>query len=105
MRGILPLEGPNQLSGYLGILLPSLAARLLSGRAGILSYVALIAGTGAAILTLSRSGIVATAIALAFVIVLAGAAAATQAIQALRTGSLEVAPSSPTLCSAPLIVI
>jgi O-antigen ligase len=52
------LEGPNQLSGYLGLVLPVLVARNLLRRDGrLLAFIGLLAVTD--VLTLSRSGIVA----------------------------------------------
>jgi O-antigen ligase len=62
-----PLEGPNQLAGYLGIVIPflavfSLEAPLWPSAAGALAAAALV-------LTLSRAGLVAGAIALAIVVI------------------------------------
>jgi len=57
-----PLEGPNQLSGWLGLAIPVLLARVLVHRDWRLVAVLLLA-TVADVLSLSRSGIVAAAIA------------------------------------------
>ena len=62
-----PLEGPNQFSGWLGIALPMLFARVLVHRDGWLVGAAVLAAIADA-LTLSRSGI--AAVALACVVVL-----------------------------------
>ena len=60
------LEGPNQLSGYLGLLLPVVLARnLLHRDAGLLAFFSLLAVTD--VLTLSRSGIVAAIVGCAIV--------------------------------------
>jgi O-antigen ligase len=56
------LEGPNQLSGYLGLLLPVLLARnLLHRDGGLAACIALLAVTD--VLTLSRAGIVGALVA------------------------------------------
>jgi O-antigen ligase len=55
------LEGPNQLSGYLGLVLPLALARNLLRRDGrLVAFVIVLAVTD--VLTLSRSGIVAAAV-------------------------------------------
>jgi O-antigen ligase len=62
------LEGPNQLSGYLGLVLPVLVARnLLRRDARLLALIVLLAITD--VLTLSRSGIVAAFVGCAVVFV------------------------------------
>ncbi len=63
-----PLEGPNQLAGYLGLLLPLV---LLTPRSRI-GRIALVLGSMALVLSLSRSGIAASAIALACALVWLG---------------------------------
>ena len=63
-----PLEGPNQLAGYLGLALPMLAAALSFGRAHWTTAVALGLGSLALVLTLSRAGILATALAVTLAI-------------------------------------
>jgi O-antigen ligase len=64
-----PLEGPNQLSAWLGIALPILFARVLVHRSLPLVAVTALAAI-AEVLTISRSGIVATAFACALVVLL-----------------------------------
>lgn len=64
-----PLEGPNQASAWLGIAIPLLLARILVHRDGWLVGATLLAAAADA-LTLSRSGIVATVIACAVVVIL-----------------------------------
>ena len=66
-----PLEGPNQLSGYLGILLPVVAAYALLRRPHPLELASLAFGTMALMLTLSRAGTAASLAALALVLILA----------------------------------
>ena len=58
-----PLEGPNQLSGFLGLLLPPLAAFSLA-RTGLFEWLAISVVLCAEILTFSRTGVVTTIIAL-----------------------------------------
>lgn len=53
-----PLEGPNQLSGYLGLLLPVLIALTLKDRANVLELTIVGVVICADILTLSRAGVV-----------------------------------------------
>ncbi len=54
-----PLEGPNQLSAYLGIVVPSLAAFIALRSSTTFERIALIAGTIVTFLTFSRGGIAA----------------------------------------------
>jgi len=63
-----PLEGPNQLSAWLGIAIPVLLARVLVHRDWRLVAVLAVAAV-ADVLTLSRSGIVAVAIACGVVLI------------------------------------
>jgi O-antigen ligase len=63
-----PLEGPNQLSAWLGIAIPVLLARVLVHRDWRLVAV-LVLAVVVDVLTLSRSGIVAVAIACAIVLI------------------------------------
>jgi O-antigen ligase len=52
-----PLEGPNQLAGYLEIVLPTLLAVRLTRGANVVLDLVLLAGTFAAVLTFSRGGL------------------------------------------------
>jgi O-antigen ligase len=65
-----PLEGPNQLSGFLGIGLAVIAAQALARRRppAALESAALFLGSAALLLTLSRAGLVTTLIAFALVV-------------------------------------
>ena len=64
-----PLEGPNQLAGYLGIVLPFVAVLALERTAWPALAVTVLAGT-ALVLTLSRSGLVAAFVAIGIVVAL-----------------------------------
>ena len=55
-----PLEGPNQLSAYLGILLPVLVAFAVSSRPKLSELTVLCVVILAELLTLSRAGVIAT---------------------------------------------
>jgi O-antigen ligase len=79
-----PLEGPNQLAGWLGLLLPILFARAIRGR-DPLAIVAFVVAALALALTLSRAGIVAGLIGVGVVVVWSGAGARATA---LRLGAL-----------------
>lgn len=61
------LEGPNQFSGWLNLVLPVLFARMLLHRSGWLVVAVALSGAATA-LTLSRSGIVAGFVAIAIVV-------------------------------------
>jgi O-antigen ligase len=52
-----PLEGPNQLAGYLGIALAAVTAYLVAERRAPLERVALALGAAAVVLTVSRAGL------------------------------------------------
>lgn len=52
-----PLEGPNQLSGYLGLLLPIMAVQCATNRRDILYWIILAIVTIADFLTFSRAGV------------------------------------------------
>jgi O-antigen ligase len=69
-----PLEGPNQLSGYLGIMLPIVAAFALLRRPSRAEVAVLGLGSMALVLTLSRAGTAAALLALALVVFLAPSA-------------------------------
>ncbi len=71
-----PLEGPNQLAGYLGVTLALPLASIARGRAMPLERVAVAGGTAVLLLTLSRAGILAAVAAAGVVIVLGSAAGA-----------------------------
>jgi O-antigen ligase len=66
-----PLEGPNQLSGYLGIMLPVVAAFALLRRTSRAEILLLGLATMALVLTLSRAGTASAVLALVIVLVLA----------------------------------
>jgi O-antigen ligase len=66
-----PLEGPNQLSGYLGLMLPVVAAFALLRRPTRAETLVLGLGCMALVLTLSRAGTAAAVLALVLVLVLA----------------------------------
>ncbi len=69
-----PIEGPNQLSAYLGIVLPLVAAFALLRVPSRLELLALILGTITLVLTLSRTGVFASLLALALTVALAPSA-------------------------------
>jgi O-antigen ligase len=84
-----PLEGPNQLAGYLGIALPVVAAFVLVRGQRRMELLLLALGAMALVLTLSRSGVVASLLGLAVVFVLApGAERRRSAALALAGGAL-----------------
>lgn len=68
-----PLEGPNQLSAYLGLALPMVAALALARRPTPLERVALVSGAFAIVLTISRAGAFAALVALGIVVVCSSA--------------------------------
>jgi len=69
-----PLEGPNQLAGYLGLTLPIQAAFVLLRRPMWGERLVFAVGVTTLVLTLSRTGIITTLAALALVIALAPSA-------------------------------
>jgi O-antigen ligase len=69
-----PLEGPNQLAGYLSLLLPVMAAYLLRGRATLLGWTAFAIVAAALALTFSRAGAAGAIAALAVVLARVGIA-------------------------------
>lgn len=69
-----PLEGPNQLSGYLGLMLPIITAFVLLREPLFIELAALTLGTIALPLTFSRAGALTSLAAIALVIVLAPSA-------------------------------
>ncbi|MGH7729518.1 MAG: O-antigen ligase family protein, partial [Vulcanimicrobiaceae bacterium] len=81
-----PLEGPNQLAGYLGIALPLVLALALARGALPLEIAALALGAAALLLTLSRAGIVSTLIGLSLVALLCGRTRRSPATFALLAG-------------------
>jgi O-antigen ligase len=75
-RAIVPriagvLEGPNQLAGYYDLLLPAIAAWAVTGRSALTSA-ALFLATTADVLTFSRSGLIAVALAAALLVAING---------------------------------
>jgi O-antigen ligase len=93
-----PLEGPNQLSGYLGIVLPVMLAFAVWRPAIILERVAIALACVACVLTFSKSGIAALVLAAALLLLvrygarwrryaIAGAAAAFAVLMFLAVGS------------------
>lgn len=64
-----PLEGPNQLAGYLGLLLPVLAAFCVRRNVGAAGWIVLSLTICAEILTLSRAGVAAAVIGVAMIFV------------------------------------
>jgi O-antigen ligase len=83
-----PLEGPNQLSGYLGLVLPLVAAWVLLRRPHPLEYALLGLGSMALVLTLSRAGTAAACIALGTAIVLAPSVRRGRVLSSLAAGAL-----------------
>ena len=67
------LEGPNQLAGYYDLLLPAIAAWAVTQRSA-LTNAALFLATAADVLTFSRSGLIAVAIAAAVLVAINGRA-------------------------------
>lgn len=68
-----PLEGPNQLAGYLGIAVPLLVA-LAMQRPDLLTMISLAAASAALVLTFSRAGLISTIVAVSIILVVASRA-------------------------------
>lgn len=83
-----PLEGPNQLAGFLGIALAVVAAFALARGPSALEIGALALGGAALILTISRAGVLASLVGLATVVAAAPAARRRPAFTALGSGVL-----------------
>lgn len=66
-----PLEGPNQLAGYLGIALPLVTAFICTRRRANLEIGVLAVGCATLVLTISRAGVVASLGAIVLCVVLA----------------------------------
>ncbi len=64
-----PLEGPNQLAGFLGVVVPAMLAFVVLRRPLVLEWVGIAMGTVACLLTFSRGGT--AALLLASVVILA----------------------------------
>lgn len=62
-----PLEGPNQLSGYLGLLLPVMLAFALRRHVSTLGWIAIAICSGTLVLTFSRAGVLCAVVAIAVV--------------------------------------
>ncbi|MGC2131352.1 MAG: O-antigen ligase family protein [Candidatus Aquilonibacter sp.] len=62
-----PLEGPNQLAGFLGVVVPVLLACALLRRALPIEWIAITMGSFACVMTFSRSGLAALILACAIV--------------------------------------
>jgi len=83
-----PLEGPNQLAGYLGLMLPVVAAFVLLRRPSGAELTLLGAAAMTLVLTLSRSGVLAAIFALTLVFVLAPTPRRRAALGSLILGAL-----------------
>jgi len=84
-----PLEGPNQLAGFLGIALTLVVA--YASRRGAAAYELAAIGLGSAtlILTLSRTGLVATLVALGVVLATGGSGSRRPVLLALGAGCVS----------------
>ena len=91
-----PLEGPNQLSGYLGLLLPVMVAFALRQRIGAPGWIAITLCVGALILTFSRAGVLCAVVAVAIVF------AVDRRRENLRSASVLVAAIVAALTAAVL---
>jgi O-antigen ligase len=81
-----PLEGPNQLAGFLGIALSIVCAYAVGRSAAAYELVALGLGALALVLTISRTGIVTAAIAFVIIFAVGAAASRRPALIALGSG-------------------
>lgn len=66
-----PLEGPNQLAGFLGIVIPALAAFAVRRPASLFERLAIVLGVAGCALTFSRGGFASLVIALALLAIVA----------------------------------
>jgi O-antigen ligase len=82
-----PLEGPNQLSGYLGLTLPVVAAFVLLRKPSRWEFALLALGSMALVLTLSRAGTVAVVLSLALVVWLAPSPQRRNALLSIAAGA------------------
>lgn len=81
-----PLEGPNQLAGYLGIALAVVAAFALRERFGAFEAAALGIGSCALVLTISRAGVAASLAGIAIVFAVVPSPARRAAATAIGAG-------------------
>jgi O-antigen ligase len=91
-----PLEGPNQLAGYLGLLLPVMVAFALRQRAGAPGWAAILLCVAALVLTFSRAGVFCAVVAVAIVF------AVDRRRENLRSASVLVAAIVAALAAAVL---
>jgi O-antigen ligase len=82
-----PLEGPNQLAGYLGLALPVVVAFLLRSPTRF-ERAAFALGSAALVLTISRAGVAAAIVAIAIVAVRSPARGRRSALTVGATGAL-----------------
>jgi O-antigen ligase len=83
-----PLEGPNQLAGYLGLLLALVTAYAIRRGRTAFEFAALAIGSAALVLTISRAGVAAALIGAAVVLAVSKHGARRGAIVAIASGSL-----------------
>jgi O-antigen ligase len=83
-----PLEGPNQLAGYLGLGLSLVTAFACTRRPLPVEFAALALGTAALVLTMSRAGIAASAAGIVLVVLLSPARAKRLVLGALGGGAV-----------------
>jgi O-antigen ligase len=81
-----PLEGPNQLSGYLGIMIPLQLSFLLLRKSAVPERIAAVVAIATLVLTFSRSGLFACLLSLAVIFVVAPSARRRFCIAAVAVG-------------------
>lgn len=97
-----PLEGPNQLAGYLGVVVPAMLAFTLSRRALLLERAAIALACAACLLTFSKAGIAALLVAIVIVAAVRylprarAATAAATATVCLSVFAFTAATAAPT---------